>query len=379
MAEPLCPYFGSCGGCSSQHIGYSIQLENKKKALVQSIKFDDVKVFSDKEYYYRNRMDMIFHPQGIGFRKKGQWQNIIDVEKCVISNEKLNELITEVRNFFKGVDAFDLKRHTGTYHYIVIRTPSDDSSLSFVLNEDSNNLSAAVEKVKEFSEKTTSNNVIITYTPKDSDMSISDEFFAVKGKDMIKEKYFNREFLFPVQSFFQNNSVMAEKMHTYCNELLKKYDTKNASLLDLYAGVGTFGINNSELFKQVIILENDKLSIQSAEENMKNNNVTNSKTMLLDAKQLGRLQLQKPLFIIMDPPRSGMHPKTIEQLNVLKPEIMIYVSCNVEQLGKDLPKFKDYEIKSAALFDLFPQTVHSEAIVELCKKKFISQEKNEQS
>ncbi|MDP2907300.1 MAG: 23S rRNA (uracil(1939)-C(5))-methyltransferase RlmD [Nanoarchaeota archaeon] len=379
MAQPLCTYFGSCGGCSSQHIDYTIQLENKKKALVQNIKFEDVKVFSDKEYYYRNRMDMIFHPQGIGFRKKGQWQNIIDVEKCVISNEKLNNLIKEVRNFFKGVDSFDLKRHTGTYHYVVIRTPSNDSSLSFVLNEDSNNLSTAVEKVKEFSEKTTANNVIITYTSKDSDMSISDEFFAVKGKDMIREKYLGKEFLFPVQGFFQNNSTMAEKMHEYCNGLLKKYETKNASLLDLYAGVGTFGINNSALFKQVMILENDKLSIQAAEENMKNNNITNIKTTLLDAKHLGRLELQKPLFIIMDPPRSGMHPKTIEQLNILKPEVMIYISCNVEQLGKDLPKFKDYEIRSAALFDLFPQTAHCEAIVELCKKKFISPEKTERS
>ena len=368
MTEPLCPYFGSCGGCSSQHIDYNLQLENKKKTLAQNIKFDDVKVFSDKEYYYRNRMDMIFHPQGIGFRKKGQWQKIIDVEKCVISNERLNNLIKEVRTFFKGVDSFDLKRHTGTYHYVVIRTPGNDSSISFVLNEDSKNLSAAVEKVKEFSKKTTINNVVITYTGKDSDVSISNEFFAVKGKDVIQEKYLGREFLFPVQSFFQNNSTMAEKMHGYCNELLKKYDTKNASLLDLYAGVGTFGINNSALFKQVTILENDKLSIQSAEENMKNNSITNAKVVLLDAKQLGRLELHNPLFIIMDPPRSGMHPKTIEQLNQLKPELMIYISCNVEQLGKDLPKFKDYEIRSAALFDLFPQTVHCEAIVELCKK-----------
>jgi len=375
MAEPLCKQFGSCGGCSSQHIDYSIQLENKRKALAHAINFEDIKVFSDKEYYYRNRMDMIFHAKGIGFRKKGQWQNIVDVEKCVISNERLNILITEVRNFFKDADSFDLKRHTGTYRYVVIRTPDNDSSISFVLNEDSKNSSTAIEKIKEFSEKTTADNVIITYTPKESDMSISNEFFTVKGNDMIREKYLGREFLFPVQSFFQNNSVMAEKMHVYCNELLKKHDTKNATLLDLYAGVGTFGINNSNLFKQVTILENDKLSIRSAEENMKNNNIKNAKAVLLDAKHLGRLEFQKPLLIIMDPPRSGMHPKTIEQLNLLKPEFMIYISCNVEQLGKDLPKFKDYEIKSAALFDLFPQTVHSEAIVELSKKKFISTSK----
>ncbi len=365
MVEPLCPYFGSCGGCSSQHIDYNVQLENKKKALAQSIKFEDVQVFPGPEYYYRNRMDMIFHAKGIGFRKKGQWQKIIDVERCVISNEKLNKLISEVRNYFKGVDAFDLKRHTGTYHYVVIRTPDNDSSLSFVLNEDSKDLAKAIEEIKSFAKKTIANNVIVTYTPKNSDVSISNEYFIVKGKDTLKENYKGKEFLFPVQSFFQNNSLMAEKMHEHCHGLLKKYDAKNAILLDLYAGVGTFGINNASLFKQVFIVENDKLSIQAAEENMKNNNVKNAKTIFLDAKHLRKLDLPKPLFLIIDPPRSGMHQKTIEQINVLKPETIIYVSCNAVQLGKDILKLKGYKTRTVALFDLFPQTIHSESIVEL--------------
>jgi len=75
MTEPLCKYFNECGGCSLQHIDYNIQVENKKKNLINFIKFskiDDIKVFSGNPYYYRNRMDMIFHKKGIGFRKKGK-------------------------------------------------------------------------------------------------------------------------------------------------------------------------------------------------------------------------------------------------------------------------------------------------------------------
>jgi len=90
---------------------------------------------------------------------------------------------------------------------------------------------------------------------------------------------------------------------------------------------------------------------------------------LLDAKNLKKLKFIQPLFVITDPPRSGMHPKTIEQLNILKPEIILYVSCNVEQLAKDIIKLKDYKIKSAAIFDLFPQTNHIEVIIELVKQK----------
>ena len=77
---------------------------------------------------------------------------------------------------------------------------------------------------------------------------------------------------------------------------------------------------------------------------------------------------EKDLYVITDPPRVGMHEETIIQLRKLKPKLIIYISCNVDQLAKDLPKFKDYKIKSAAVFDLFPQTNHMESVIELVLK-----------
>ena len=99
------------------------------------------------------------------------------------------------------------------------------------------------------------------------------------------------------------------------------------------------------------------------------NFVTNASAVVMDAKNLNKIRLSRPLYVVIDPPRSGMHPKAIQSLNALQPEVIVYISCNVKQLSKDLPKFENYEIKSAALFDLFPQTPHSEAVVEL-KQKF---------
>jgi tRNA/tmRNA/rRNA uracil-C5-methylase (TrmA/RlmC/RlmD family) len=72
--------------------------------------------------------------------------------------------------------------------------------------------------------------------------------------------------------------------------------------------------------------------------------------------------------VITDPPRSGMHPDTVIDLNKRKPKAIIYISCNIQQLSKDIPKFYDYDLKSAALFDLFPQTPHCEGVVELVRK-----------
>jgi 23S rRNA (uracil-5-)-methyltransferase RumA len=375
MAEPLCRYFNSCGGCSAQHIDYSIQLENKRKSLATRIKVDinEITVFSDTEYNYRNRMDFIFHKGGLGLREKGKWYSIIDVDECAISGEKLNKLLQEVRAFFKNADYFDIIKKTGTFRYAVIRTPGDDSCISFVLNEDSSKLKEAIDKIKSFAEKTTANNVAVTYVPVNTDISISNNYFVVKGSDKLKETFLRKEFFYSVQGFFQNNTVMAEKMQEYVHGLLKNnelnkqqvHEQKNYHLLDLYGGVGTFGIINSEIFRTVTIVENDKNCIDSAQENIAHSNVKNAKAIVLDAKQLGRLELKQPLFVITDPPRSGMDEKTIIELKRLKPKLIIYISCNIDQLGKDIPKFKNYKIKSAAMFDLFPQTPHVEAVVEL--------------
>jgi len=363
-----CPYFGTCGGCTSQNISYDVQLEHKKNALANAINFNDVGVFSDKEYGYRNRMDMIFHSKGLGFRERGKWWKIVDIEKCPISNDKLNLLMHEIRDYFKDVDVFELMKNVGTFRYAVIRTPTEDNSISFVLNSDSEKLIEAIEKIKEYAKVSTANNIIVTKVKPKTDMSISDDYLVVKGKDTLTESFLGKKFIFPVQGFFQNNSKMAEKMLKYVNELLSKYDTNNAHLLDLYGGVGTFGIVNSSLFNDVIIVENVERAIECAKKNIDDNDVKNARAIVLDAKQLNKIELKQPLYVITDPPRSGMHPKTIKYINDVKPEVIVYVSCNVKQLGKDLHKFEEYQIKSAALFDLFPQTPHGEAVIELVRK-----------
>jgi len=131
--------------------------------------------------------------------------------------------------------------------------------------------------------------------------------------------------------------------------------------------VGTFGILNASLFRKVVIVESLRESIDCADLNIKENSIRNANAILMDAKNLRKLKVQMPLYAITDPPRTGMHPKTIEELKSLEPEVIIYVSCNVQQLGKDFFKFRKYRIKSAAMFDLFPQTPHIETVVELVK------------
>lgn len=367
MREPKCPYFGQCGGCATQHLPYEVQLENKRKRLVSEIGYSDVKVFSGEEWDYRNRMDMIFTPQGLGFREKKKWWKPLAINHCDISNARLNELHDEIVGFFgPEIDAFNVKTHEGTFKYAVIRTPQDDSSVSIVLNSDSSHYEEAARQVKDYAKVSSANSVLLTNVCAKSSQSVGDDYEVLKGADTLQETIMGKVFRYSVQGFFQNNSAMAERMHEYVHGLLQAYDTKEAHLLDLYGGVGAFGIVNADLFQDVTSIESFEGCTVAAKENIALNELQNIEAICMDAKRLKQVKLPTgKLFVITDPPRSGMHQETIIELRKRKPEVMIYISCNVEQLGRDLPKFSDYRIKSAALFDLFPQTNHMESVIEM--------------
>ena len=214
MAEPLCGYFGRCGGCTAQNIDYPLQVSNKRDWLAREIKYEDIEVFSDEEYYYRTRVDMVFHEGGLGFRRKGSWDRIVDIGQCVIANKKINSLVSEVREYFRGIDYFEMRKNSGTYRYAVIRAPGEQSSISFTLNADSTRLLAARENITRYAESASADNVVITYVPHNHDSSISEDYLVVKGRDTLKVELLGKKFEFNVQGFYQNNDRMSQKMQS---------------------------------------------------------------------------------------------------------------------------------------------------------------------
>ena len=364
MSTPLCPYFGKCGGCTAQHIDYALQLENKKRWVQEALNVAEVTVFSDQEYFYRNRMDFWFNLDKVGLREKDRSWNIVDIEKCVISDQRINSLLQEVRTFYGNLNPA-LQR---VFHGVMLRAPRENTGIVFVLKEGSASISQVLGKIKEFVIKTKAQNVVVSYYSSDNDEEIDGKVEVIKGTSLLTEQFMGKWFEYPITGFFQNNSQMAQKMLEYSHRVLEGYDTKSAQLLDLYGGVGTFGIVNANLFPCVTIVENSALAITAAKQNILENRIKNATAQVLDAKQLRKVKLGTPLFVITDPPRTGMDIKVIQYLNMLQPEVILYVSCNVQQLAKEISKFKNYELKSAALFDLFPQTPHCEVVVELKRK-----------
>jgi len=368
MSSPLCEYFGVCGGCLLQDVEYPEQVEGKRLELANAVGLDEVNVFSGPPYGYRCRMDFAFSENGVGFRRKGTWDSVFRVLACPISCEGLNRLLIEVNGFFTEVDFFDIRRQTGCFRYAVIRAPPSDSSVSFVLNRDSPGLERAHDIIRDFSSGTSAANVVVTRVPPKTDHSVSDDYSIVKGSDMLREEYLGRRLWYHVQGFFQNNHEMAERLHRYCRSILSGYAGKGFHLLDLFGGVGTFGIINADLFESVTVVESDRNCIGAARKNAALNVSDNVSVVEADAASLSGIVLPEPLVVVADPPRGGMHPKTVKALSVLRPESIIYVSCNIRQLKTDLPGFKGYGIGSVAMFDFFPQTPHCESVVELTRK-----------
>jgi len=375
MRQPPCPYFRECAGCELQEWEHNKQLEQKQRQLSRHltglISPEAITIHHGSEFGYRNRMEFLFYKDGIGLRSRESPNKIARIESCMVCSERINQLLATLNTFFKDNDVFQPGKQDGAFRYAVIRATSLSDSVSFVLNERSPGLPSAIEKIKSYAQTSPANNILITYTNPDDDEQTSGEFFAVKGEPILEENLLGKEFTFSAQGFFQNNTSVAEKLHEHVHSLLQKYGpqpgTKTATLLDLYAGVGTFGIINSPLFSQVFIVESFPGCTASAEENLRLNAVKNAKIFTLDAHSIGRLKIPGDCYVITDPPRSGMAEKAIEQIKRLKPKAVIYISCNPYQLAKDIPKFKSYSLESVALFDMFPQTRHIEAVAELVR------------
>lgn len=365
MTEPSCPLFGTCGGCSLQDLEYEKQLTLKAGRLSSILDLPEIPVHSDQPFGYRNRMDFVFHKEGLGLREKGAFDKFVRVERCPIARPEINGLLAEVSEGFSDAFYFDVRRRFGAFCYAVIRVTSTDSSLSIVLNRKDKKLDFWRDRIREFAAVSKARNIIVTLVPPNRNVSVSEEFELIKGADRLKEEYLGCSFLFPVQGFFQVNHAMAAQVHEYVLSLLSRYDTEGSTLLDLYGGVGAFGIINAALFREVVILESYEPAVRCAEENIRENNLANVRTLLEDAKNLKNLDLPSPLTVILDPPRSGMHPKTVERLNDMEAERILYVSCNPKILAQDLEKLDRFSVKSAALFDMFPQTEYFETVVEM--------------
>lgn len=201
----------------------------------------------------------------------------------------------------------------------------------------------------------------------------------LSGKSAITEELLSLTFEIQPKSFFQVNTLGAEKLYTRAIDFIRH---KGGVLLDLYAGTGTIGILLSKYFDTVYSVELIESASADGEKNATKNGITNVQFVCKKAEIFAKEWKEankKADTIVIDPPRDGMHPDTLPSILSFGAREIIYVSCNPATLARDLEvligktrddkteKLSKYRITDVAPVDMFPHTHHIETIVRLEK------------
>jgi len=379
--EPSCKHFNLCGGCTYQTVPYMNQLEIKAKQvknildeiLTENYEFLPI-VPSPKKTGYRNKMEFSFGdeikegPLTLGMHRKNSFHSIINTYECQIVDEDFRQILCQILDYFRGNSQTYYHKTTniGFLRYLLVRKAEKTGEI--LINLITTSQSTLNEK--EFVELILAMNLegkvkCIAHSIFDgvADAAKADSMKVLYGNDQITEELLGLKFNISSFSFFQTNSLGAEKLYLIVRDFIG--NTKDKVIFDLYSGTGTIGQILASAAKKVIGIEIVEEAVEKANENAKLNNLNNCTFIAGDVlKKIYELN-DKPDIIVLDPPREGIHPKAIRKIIDYKPETFIYISCKPTSLKNDLPFFLDngYKVTKVQCVDMFPQTPHVECVI----------------
>ena len=382
--KPACEHFDYCGGCKWQHLDYAIQKKYKedqvKQALIHlaGIKEPPVEpiVGAHKIYYYRNKMEFSFHVGRngetlLGLHVGGRFQDIFQLNWCHLQSETSNEIVKFVRQRSAELQLppYHIIDHTGFLRFLVIREgkftgetlvnivtgPGDYPALKILAAE----IGKRFENVKSISH---------TLNKEKANIARGEKEAVLYGCDHIYEKLGEHKYRISANSFFQTNSYQVQRLYDLAVELAEP--KRDERMLDLYTGTGTIAIYFADLVHEVVGVESVADAVHDAHANAELNAAANCQFVAADvAKYLKEAIAAGERFdlVVLDPPRAGCHPDVIKSLRVLRPNKIVYISCNPATLARDLKELlaDGYTLDRAVPVDLFPHTYHIEAACRL--------------
>lgn len=405
---PRCEHFGVCGGCKWQHVDYEAQLRFKRQHVVDAFEriggFSNPEVLpivgSDEKYFYRNKMEFSFSDQEwlvepparsepggtthdlppsisslyVGLHVPQRYDKVLDIKECHLQSPESNAVLTFTRAFAlqSGLAVYNSDTHAGYFRFLVIRQSKRTAELmvNLVTFEDrpeimeryAGEVCAAVPGVT---------TVVNTINAKKAQIAFGEVEKVYRGSGVIHERLGNHTFSISASSFFQTNTAQAERLYTVARSFadLRPMDV----VWDLYSGTGSIAMFVSDAVKSVIGIESVESAVTDARRNAERNNVTNCAFILGDlkdrlTKETGWMNAQnKPDVLMIDPPRSGMHAKVVEEVLSLAPSRIVYVSCNPTTQARDVKLLcaEKYALRKLQPVDMFPHTYHIESVASM--------------
>lgn len=330
--KPICPYFDICGGCNLLHMNYDDQLKfkyNKVKDIIFKYLKEDIKVndvIYSNQFNYRNKAS--FEVKEKLCYKMRKSTNLVDINYCYLLDKNINDIVHVLNNL-------NLKN----INNITIRTGEEDIMVIISGNPTQEIIDALKEKARS--------------------IYVNDKL--VYGRSNIVSKIGNYEFFVSDKSFFQVNKYNVKNLYDKVLEYAEL--TGNENILDLYCGTGTIGIYLSKYAKSVIGIEVNEQAIFDANVNKNKNNIENISFICDTTSNINNIVNNDFDVIIVDPPRSGLDKNTINFLINSKAKRVVYVSCDIMTLVRDLNILKqDYDIREITPVDMFPNTYHVECV-----------------
>lgn len=399
QTEEECAYFGKCGGCMYQGVPYQEQLKIKEtqvKNLLAPVLlnagyeldeiFEGVKE-SPRSLAYRNKMEFSFGdevkdgPLSLGMHKRGSFHDIVTVDGCRIVDEDYSKILRGVLEFFTEhqVPFYHKMSHVGYLRHLLVRKAVKTGEILIDLVTTTQPIEGADTKelLSEMAAticalKLEGTVVGILHTENDSvaDAVINEHTELLYGQDHFEEELLGLQFSISPFSFFQTNSLGAEVLYETAREYVA--DAGNGKIVyDLYSGTGTIAQILAPVAKEVIGVEIIEEAVEAAKENAKRNRLGNCEFLAGDVLKVLDEIKQKPDFIVLDPPRDGIHPKALEKIISYGVEKMVYISCKPTSLARDLEVLlaRGYEAERICCVDMFPQTTGIETVCLLGKRK----------
>lgn len=383
--KPACRHFGECGGCTWQNLPYEEQLrlkEGQVKELLDravngySWQFEGIRE-SPARYGYRNKMEYSFGdgwkdgPLELGMHKRGSFYDIVTVDDCRIADEDFGKILRESLNFFReqGTAFYHKMQHTGYVRHLLIRKAAKTGEILADLvtttqaGEGENALLEAwKERLLGLSLKGVLTGILHTRNDSLADVVQNDETEVLYGRTYFYEELLGLRFRITPFSFFQTNSLGAEVLY----ETARSYigNTKDQVIFDLYSGTGTIAQILAPVAKKVIGVEIVEEAVEAAKENAKSNGLENCDFIAGDVLKILDSIEEKPDFILLDPPRDGVHPKALKKIIDYGVERMVYISCKPTSLTRDLELLQacGYFVEKACCVDMFPWSMNVETV-----------------
>ncbi len=380
---PVCPVYGKCGGCRFLHTPYANELRIKtdvaKKLLSSFGEVADCYGNEAASFHYRNKIH-----KTLSLNKKGKvisglyeetTHNLVNVSECEIEDVHASEVIATLRKFMDEhhILPYNEDSRRGILRHILFRTARNGDTLVVPVSG-----SKIFPEKKKLAEEIVNNHpfvksVVLNFNTRKTSFVLGDKNETLYGPGFITDTLCGLTFRISPHSFYQVNTGIAEKLYTDA-VTLSELNEKDV-ILDAYCGIGTIAMAAASLSgsKDVTGVELNPAAVKDARENAKNAGLSGLRFVEDDAGDFLQAAIgaeMKFSCIIMDPPRSGASESFLAAVSKMKPEKLIYISCNPVTLARDLRFLtsKGYVAGHIIPYDMFPHTANVEVLVTLKKK-----------